>query len=205
MPEGFIQLPLDGAGKRMRTRARTIGGQEVHEQASYRPGADTYFALADNVAHAANKHHISLFNGAASGRVVQVRKLFAVNLSTGAVTGVAERFDCRRSTAQTAGTAITPTPADSTNPALPAAIVCATGATVTNGALLWPFLTLNEEVTATQPLTTAGFQQSMNIMLEADSIQELTLRPGEGFTVQQITASTVGSFAWILAFTVDTP
>ena len=41
------------------------------------------------------------------------------------------------------------------------------------------------------------------VAMESAEIKELRLRPGEGFTVQQITSSTVGSFAWLMAFTVD--
>jgi hypothetical protein len=205
MPEGFIQLPQDSTGKRMRTRARTVGGLEVHEQASFRPGADTYFAVADNVVPAANKHHLSIFNGLTSGRVVQIRKLFCINTTTAAVAGAVVRFNMLRSTVQAAGTALTAQAADTTNPALPAAITLATGATVTNGPLLWPFMTLTEEWPATQPMSVAAHQQMENIMLMDDAIQELTLRPGEGFTVQQITAVTTGTLSWLLAFTVDTP
>jgi hypothetical protein len=39
--------------------------------------------------------------------------------------------------------------------------------------------------------------------LESTEMQELRLREGEGMTVKQITSSTVGSFAWLLAFTAE--
>jgi hypothetical protein len=40
-------------------------------------------------------------------------------------------------------------------------------------------------------------------LLTGPEIKELRLRPSQGFTIQQITSSTVGSFSWLMAFTVD--
>lgn len=205
MPESYVQLPADGAGKKLRTRQRTIGANVVEEQAVYRPGIDTFYAYADAVAFAANKHHIGIFNGALSGRVVQVRKLFAVNLQTGAVSGAVARFNIQRISAMTLGTAVVPQPADTANAALPATISVATGPTCTDAGVLFPWVTQTDEETAVPALSKALFQQSVNMLMEGESIQELTLRPGEGMSVKQITASTVGSFGWILVFTVETP
>lgn len=202
MPESYIQLPPDSTGKQLRTRTKTILGQTVHEQAVYQTALPTFFAIADAVALAANKHHLSIFNGAGSGKMVTIRKLFQINLSLSAVTGVVLRFDIRRSTAQSAGTAITPVSAD-TDDTLPAGITVATGATVTNGGLLFPFTTQSDELTASNAAVANYLTQYNNLMMESAEIKELRLRPGEGFTVQQITSSTVGSFAWLVAFTVD--
>lgn len=205
MANDFLALPPDSTGKKLRTRSSTVSGNVVHEQATYRAGAQTFYAYADNVAFAANKHHISLFNAVGSGLVLQVRKLFPVNLASAAVAGVAIRFDVKRTTTQTLGTAVAMNPADTTNTSLPATILCASGATITESALLFPYMSLNEEVTATQGLITAHFQQSVNVLLEEDTMQELTLREGQGFTVKQITSSVVGSFGWIVGFTSETP
>lgn len=196
-------LPPDSTGKKIRTRTRIEGADTVHEQAVYTPGADTYYAYADAVVFAQNKQHISIFNGATSGVVLKVRKLFAVNLQTAAITGIVNRFDIKRSTAQSAGTALTVNKADTAEPNLPAAVLVATGATVTEGNLLFPWMTTSEETPATQALNVTQFQQSINVLIEADPLQELTLREGEGFTVKQITASTVGSFGWLAVFTAE--
>lgn len=202
MPESSIQLPPDSTGKKLRTRTKTILGQEVHEQAVYQTALPTFYAIADAVAFAANKHHISIFNGVGSGKMVAIRKLFHINLSLAAVTGVAVRFDARRSTAQSAGTAITPISCD-TDDTLPAGITVATGATVTNGSLLYPITTQNDEINAANTAIANYLMQLTNLQPEGPEIKELRLRPGEGFTVQQITSTTVGSFAWLVAFTVD--
>ena len=79
----------------------------------------------------------------------------------------------------------------------------ATGATVTNGSLLYPITTQNDELNAANTAVANYLMQLTNLQPEGGEIKELRLRPGEGFTVQQITASTVGSFAWLMVFTVD--
>ena len=202
MAETFIQLPPDSTGKQLRTRTKTILGQTVHEQAVYQTALPTFFATADAVALAANKHHISIFNAAGSGKMVAVRKLFQINNQLATVTGVALRFSAFRSTVQSAGTAITPALVDTDN-TLPAGITVATGATVTNGPLLFPYVTQSDEMTAANTAVANYLTQYNNLMMESPEIKELRLRPGEGFTMQQITSSTVGSFSWVMVFTVD--
>lgn len=204
MAETYVQLPPDSTGKKLRTRNRTIGANDVHEQAVYQASLPTYYVLADAVAHAANKHHLSIMNAAGSGKVVAIKKLFHINLSLAAVTGVAERFDVKKITAHSGGTAITPQSCDSDNPAIPGQITAATGATsVTEGPILYPITTQNDELTAANTATANYFMQGLNLQPEGIEVQELRLRPGQGMTVKQITSSTVGSFAWLAVITID--
>lgn len=202
MAESFTQVPPNSTGNKMRTRSRVIGADTVHEQAIFTAAMPTYYVLADAVAFAANKQHVSLFNQAGSNQVVAIRKMFHINLSLGAVTGVALRFDVKRTTAQSVGTAITAQSADSSNPAL-SNILIATGATVTEGAILYPIITQSDEVTAANTAVANYLMQYGNLAIEGQELQEYRLRPGEGLTVKQITSSTVGSFAWLLALTVE--
>lgn len=201
MPESFIQLPPDSTGKQLRTRTKVILGNTVHEQAVYQTGLPAFYAVADSVALAANKHHISIFNGTADKMVI-VRKLFQINNQLASVTGAALRFSAFRSTAQSAGTAITPVAAD-LDDTLPAGITVATGATVTNGGLLFPYVTQSDEMNAANTAVANYLSQYNNLLMESNEMKELRLRPGQGFTVQQITSSTVGNFAWLMGFTVD--
>lgn len=202
MSESFTQVPPNSTGNKMRTRSRVIGADTVHEQAIFTAAMPTYYALADTVAFAANKQHISIFNNAGSNQIIAIRKLFHINLSLAAVTGVAVRFDAKKTTAQSVGTAITPNSADSSNPAL-SGVTIATGATVTEGAILYPIITQNDEVTAANTAVANYLMQYGNLALEGPETQEYRLRPGEGMTIKQITSTTVGSFAWLLAFTVE--
>ena len=202
MAESFTPVPPNSTGNKMRTRSRVIGADTVHEQGVFTAAMPTYYALADAVAFAANKHHISIFNNAGSNQVIAIRKLFHINLSLGAVTGVALRFDVKKTTAQSAGTAITAQSADSLNPAL-SGITLATGATITEGAILYPVTTQNDELTAANTAIANYLMQFGNLALEGPETQEYRLRPGEGMTVKQITTSVVGSFAWLMVFTVE--
>ena len=202
MAESFTQVPPNSTGNKMRTRSRVIGADTVHEQGVFTAALPTYYALADAVAFAANKQHLSIFNNAGSNQIIAIKKLFHINLSLSAVTGVAVRFDVKKTTAQSVGTAITANSADSTNPAL-SGVQIATGATVTEGAILYPITTQNDEITAANTAIANYLMQFGNLALEGVEQQEYRLRPGEGMTIKQITSTTVGSFAWLMSFTVE--
>jgi hypothetical protein len=202
MSEGFTQVPPNSTGNKMRTRSRVIGADTVHEQAVWTGAMPTYYALADAVVFAANKQHISLFNNAGANQIISIKKIFHINLSLAAVTGVGLRFDVKKTTAQSVGTAITANSCDSTNPAI-AGLQIATGATVTEGAILYPVITQNDEITAANTAVSNYLMQYGNLALEGAETQEYRLRPGEGMTIKQITSTVVGSFAWLVAFTVE--
>lgn len=203
MADTFIALPPDSTGKKLRTRDKLIAGNTVHEQAVFSAALPTFYALADAVAFAANKHHLSIMNAAGSGKMVSIKKLYHINLALAAVTGVPLRFDVKKASVVTGGTAITPVSCD-TDDTLPAGITVATGAaSVTEGAILYPVTTQNDELTAANTAVANYLAMMTNLQPEGGEIKEFRLRPGEGMTIKQITSSTVGSFAWFLVFTVD--
>ena len=200
MPESFTQVPPNSTGNKMRTRSRVIGSNTVHEQAIFQDALPTYYALADAVGFAANKHMISLYNASGSGKLVVLKKLCLVNLQLTTVTGVAVRQNFSRfSAVHSAGTLITPTSNDSLNPAIPAGITVRTGATLTAGSLLFPLTFANDEVSATQAFPSVPLQW----LPEGNEVQEVRLREGEGVTVQNITSTVIGSFAYMFVFTLD--
>lgn len=207
-PDGqFYQTEGPNTGTALPTRL--IDGKEypvflLAQSSGHIQGSlDTFTALADAVAFAANKQMFSIFNGAGSGKVIKLRKVFFVNLALAAVTGVATRIEFKRITARSAGTVITPMPHDSLNAALPAAVVAATGSTVTEGALWFPFTMTNDEVGATQAFPSSQLLQATNWLPEGDNIQEMTLREGEGLTIKNITSTTVGSLGIVVVFTAE--
>jgi hypothetical protein len=202
MAETFIQVPPNSTGAKLRHRDRLIGGETVLEQAVFSAAAPTYYALADNVAFANGKTHFSLYNAAGSGLVLAVRKIFAINLQTAAITGAALRMNVNRfTTAHTGGTPITPISMDTQNPALPAQITCLTNGTVTGPTLLYPFIITTEEEAATAALTKNMYQAMTNLQPEGQEIQELRLREGQGMSISQVTNATVGTYAWFIVFT----
>lgn len=201
MSKTFTQVPPDSTGDKLRMRALTEGADVLHDQGVFIAGLPTYLIVADAVAHAANKHHISIFNNAGTNQTISIISLKCVNLSIAGVVGVLERFDIRKSTAQSVGTALTPIALDTRNPAL-SGVLTATGATVTDGALLKPIIRINEEHTATTA-NVLPLIEELNLLEISDSGQAYSLRPGEGLTVKQITSTTIGSFAWMMKFTVE--
>lgn len=204
MAESYTQVPPNSTGNKLRSRSRVIGADTVHEQAVFTGAMPTYYALADNVAFAANKQMLSVLNAAGSGVVVALKKLFLIDLQLSSVTGVALRQDVKRMTAHSGGTTITPEKADSQNAALPAQVTVRTGATsVTEGNLMFPLTFANDEVGATQAFPSGTMLAGWNWFPEGIEVQEFRLREGEGMTIKNITSTTVGSFAYFLVFTAE--
>lgn len=203
MADSFTQVPPNSTGNKMRTRSRVIGANTVHEQGVFTAAMPTYYAVADAVAFANGKTHFSIVNESGSGVLVAIKKLFAINVQTSAVTGAALRMEARKLTAHSGGTAITAQSCDSQNPALPAQVTIKTNATPTGTTLLYPFLITTEEETATAAFTKNMFQAMMNLQPEGVELQEYRLREGEGFSVFQSTNATVGSYSWLMVFTAE--
>lgn len=190
-----------------------IGGKEHQAVVVVGPSGhivdslDTWYFLADLVAPAANKHLLSIYNAAGSGKVVKVRKVFLTPLLGGTLTGVACRVDLRRfqDGAHTAGTDLVAVAADTANTALPAQITAKTGGTITetNAKTLFPFTFTNDEVGATQAFPSSLILQATNLIPEGREIQEVTIREGFGLTVKFITASTVNTFSVLAVATVE--
>jgi hypothetical protein len=167
--------------------------------------APSYVAWANDVAcdNTANVSHFSILN-TESASIVQVHKLFAVNLQTAAIAGIMMRFDVMRITAHSAGTDITPEKLDSTNANLPAGVTCKTKATITEGNRLFGYAATNDEVGVTGAVV-AGTHvlQGLNLVFESPRIQDITLRQNQGLHIKQVTATSVGGiYGYICVFTV---
>lgn len=170
--------------------------------------AATFTAAAIGATFGNAKHMLSLFNGSGSSRVLRVKRVWVLNNQTTAVTGVLTTFSLRKTSAQSAGTAIAPTKHDSASSNLPAQILCATGSTVTNTSEL-PFrnwMWSNDEPAASSG-TNDEFQclVPLNCIFDAATgdtdIEPIVLRQGEGLTVQHTGASAVGVCDIFIEFT----
>ena len=200
----FIQLPPDSTGKKLRTRERVIGVDTVHDQGVFQTAAPSFYALADAVTFANNKHMMSLFNASGSGVFLNIQKLFLINNQLAAVTGVALRLNVARLTSEhTSGTGITPVSCDTNNAALPAQVTVKTNATATASTLLFPITLNNDEIGATMAFPGAQLLAGFNWFPEGNEIQPYRLREGQGLTIQNITNTAVGSFSFLMVFTVE--
>lgn len=165
----------------------------------------TWYAYADAVGFdgSGNKHFFSLLNGAASGKILRVHGLWLVNLQVDAVTGVGVRFEVKRIATLSGGSAITARPADTRNAALPSQVSIATGATIGEGAFLWAFTILNDEVANASVFpANVGMMGENLIKRPVDWLQPITLLEAEGITLKQITATAVGQAGVLSVFTV---
>lgn len=160
--------------------------------------AATHTLAGIGVTFANGKHMLSLFNGAGSGRVLRLYRVWILNNQTAAVTGVLTTLNLRKSSAQSGGTAITPVKHDTASSNLPAQVLAAAGATVTNTADL-PFRSLvwsNDE-----PSVSSGSSDELECMVPLNliwdstgdsNIEPITLREGQGVTLHHSGTSAVG-------------
>lgn len=163
----------------------------------------------------ASKLYFDLFNAAGSGRVIDVRGVWAIPDTDVAVAGaVAIRVDLYRTSAVgTGGTAAAYksatvdvgggniTPFDTANAALPAQITArwlpTGGATISEWLL--PTYALGEEASTSQAYMT----QYQNLLPALTFGQKLALREGQGLLMKQFTVASVGNIGFLVAFTVE--
>ena len=203
MPESFIQLPVDSTGKKMRTRQRTISAQTVEEQFIALGAEPTYTLWTPSTACALNRYHQAVLNNAGSGQVLRVRKLFLANAALAAVTGVGIEFRLIRISTLSGGTALTANPSDTTDGAL-TNYTASHGGSGTEGVTLFSWYTNNDEIGLTGGFPQATIQALTSILPEGPEIRELTLNPGEGFAIKQITSSSAGFYGVLSVLTRST-
>lgn len=161
--------------------------------------AQTYTAAFLAVAFGNNKSMAAIFNGTGSGRVIRVKRIWVLNNQTAAVTGVLTTWAIRRSTAQSAGTAVTPVKHDTASETAPAQVLVATGGTVTSAAAdtVRTFVWSNDE-----PAASTGTSDELECLVplnvvwdsatgDAD-LEALVLRENQGLDVRHTGSSAVG-------------
>jgi hypothetical protein len=170
--------------------------------------AATYTITAQNVAFAANKSMISIFNGSGSGKVIRVYRIWALNNQLVAVTGVLTNLEIRRITASSGGTDLASLVAkhDSTSAAIPAEVLISTNATVTPSVLYRRVIWSTDEPAANATVTMDELQTLVPLACiwslgYADSSTDpITLREGYGVTVMN-TGGATGQADFIMEFT----
>jgi hypothetical protein len=171
--------------------------------------AQTYTASFLGVAFGNNKSMAGVFNGAGSGRVVRIKRVWLLNNQTAAVTGVLTTFSMRRSTAQSAGTTVTPIKHDTASETAPAQVLVAHGATVTSAATdaLRNFVWSNDE-----PAASSGTNDEFECLVPLNCVwdaatgdadlEALVLREGQGVDVRHSGSSAVGVVDIFIEYTL---
>lgn len=204
MSTSYTQVPPDSTGDKLHMLARVAGADTVLSQVVSLEQAPTYTAWANDVAPAASKHMLTIFNAAASGVVVEIYGLRAILLQIAAVTGVTLRWDILKASASSAGTTITSEKHDSGAADLPAGVTVRTNGTVTAGNRLGGVIVSGEEITTAQAPMIRAEGQDLLPQLKNPKAKSIVLREGEGLTVQNVTSSTVGTFGLSVTFGVTT-
>lgn len=171
--------------------------------------AQTYTAGFLAIAFGNNKSMAAIFNGSGSGRIVRVKRIWVLNNQTAAVTGVLTTWALKRSNAQSAGTAVTPTKHDTASEAMPAQVAIATGATVTqtSDVAYRQWVWSNDEPAASSG-TSDEFECliPLNCVFDATTgdadIEPIVLREGQGLDVRHTGSSTVGVCDIFIEFTL---
>lgn len=160
--------------------------------------AQTYTVAAIGATFGNNKSMLGVFNGSGSGRVVRVYRVWVLNNQTAGVTGVLTTWTLRKSSAQSAGTAITPTKHDTTSETAPAQVLFATGGTVTltSEVEFRRWVWSNDEPAASSG-TSDEFETLIPLNCVWDStgdsnIEPIVLREGQGISVHHSGSSAVG-------------
>jgi hypothetical protein len=160
--------------------------------------AATFTAAFIGATFANGKHMASLFNGAGSGRVLRLYRVWILNNQTAGVTGVLTTLGLRRSSAQSGGTSVASTKHDTASSNLAAQVLCATGATVTNTAdLQYRTLVWSNDEPAVSSATSDELECLVPLNVIWDStgdanVEPITLREGQGVTLQHSGSSAVG-------------
>ena len=169
---------------------------------------ETWRALGTAVTYAANKDMLSVFNGAASTKVLRIYRMYAFNNQTGAVTGVLNFIQIwRQNTAPSGGTAVTPVAHSPSNTALNAATTAGHNQTVTNEVMLRQMLNSPDEpAVSTLDMdslwTLVPYAEIWNAGYGDTNIQPLTCPSGlaYGYGIKSVT-QTVGLNDFEIEFT----
>jgi hypothetical protein len=168
--------------------------------------AATFRATGGAIAYASSKDMLNVFNGTATARVIRVYRGYWFNNGTAAVTGVLTTAQCRRITAASGGTAVTPVKHDTNSSNLDAATTCGTNQTTTGSDIFRRFLFVNEEpivagTTQANWLTLVPFAEIWNAGYGDTNVEPVTCRATQGFQLFHSGTSAVGTADLEIEFT----
>jgi hypothetical protein len=163
LSDSYIQLPPDGTGKKV----RGVSASAV----------------------AANKHHITLWNG--STYRLRVLRILVSMHTTGTVTGYVMQFLVYRALSVSGGTQLTIDKLDPDDPNPPRGIEAYTGASVTTTGSPLVIFAVNPEDTGGQ------------CFIDFSPPKPIVVKPSSGLTIQQYGIAGVGLFNAVIYFSVE--
>jgi hypothetical protein len=191
MSESYIQLPVDGTGKKARAiyQSATDSYEEVQASKPIEYENPVYAVAVSASAVAASKHHLSIWNGSSS--YIRILNVLVSMHTTATVTGYIMQYIMQRASAVSGGTALTIVKLDNRDPALPSGISAATGATVTLKEAPIAIFALNPEETGSQ------------CFIQFNPPKPIVVAPSEGITIQQYATAGTGLFNAVVYFSVE--
>jgi hypothetical protein len=191
MSESYIQLPVDGTGKKARAIYKSDTGSYEEVQASkHIEHENPVYAVAVSASSvAASKHHLSIWNGSSS--YIRILEVIVSMHSTATVSGYIMQYIMQRASAVSGGTALTIVKLDNRDSNLPSGISAATGATVTLKEAPIAIFALNPEETGSQ------------CHIQFEPPKPIVVAPSEGITIQQYATAGVGLFNAVIYFSVE--
>jgi hypothetical protein len=168
--------------------------------------AATWRATSGAVAYANAKDMLNVFNNTGSTRIIRAFRGYWFNNGTAAVSGVITTAQCRRITAASAGTAVTPVKHDTNSSSLNANTTCGTNQTVTGSDIFRRFLFVNEEpvvggTTQANWLTLIPFAEVWNAGYSDTNVEPIVCRATQGFELFHSGSSAVGTADLEIEFT----
>lgn len=165
----------------------------------------TWRATAGAVAYANAKDMLNVFNSTGA-TIVRVYRAWHFNNGVAAVTGVLTTMQCRRITAASSGTGVTPVAHDTTSSAL-SGVTAGTNQTTTGSDIFRRYLWSNDEPTvsgATQDEweCLVPYAQVWEAGYGDANVEPIVCRAGQGFQLYHSGSTAVGSADLEVEFTV---
>lgn len=175
--------------------------------------AATYHAVVTaSTWSTAIKVHLGIFNGAGSGKIVKIKRIWVLNAQTAAATGILETFSIYRTTTQSSGgsTTITPVKCDTNSADVPAQITFRAADTANGTATLLRTFQFSGDEPAVGTFSWDEMEAMVPLNCVWDvgygnsTMQPLTLREGQGVTIAQAAiASSAGNIDVNIEFTLE--
>lgn len=172
----------------------------------------TYVLPGIGITNGNLKNYIAISNQSGSGKNVRIWRVYIQNAQTAGITGGNTIANIGRFVGSySGGTTLTPISMNSSNPAFPSQIVCATGATgITLTNLFFRICLFTDEFAvgdATSDMLTVipGLSLFLDLGYYNSNLQPFIISEGEGFVIQHAGTAvannnTAGSFNFLIEF-----